>query len=52
VDGELIVGGVTDPEWISSTLARDQLWATGIVACTADLETVFLELTDTAGDAA
>jgi ABC-2 type transport system ATP-binding protein len=52
VAGELIVGGVTDPEWISSTLARDQLWATGIVACTADLETVFLELTDTAGDAA
>ncbi len=52
VDGSLIVGGVTDPEWISSTLARDQLWATGIVACTADLETVFLELTDTAGDAA
>ncbi len=42
----LIVSGVSDPEWISSTLGRDELWATEIVALSADLETVFLELTD------
>jgi ABC-2 type transport system ATP-binding protein len=51
-DGEaLIVAGVSDPEWISSTLGPAQLWATEIVALTADLETVFLELTDGSGTA-
>ena len=43
---DLIVSGVTDPEWISSTLGRHQLWATEIVALTPDLETVFLDMTD------
>jgi len=42
----LIASGVPDPEWISSTLGRHQLWATEIVALTPDLETVFLDLTD------
>jgi len=46
-EGEhLIVSGVTDPEWISSTLGRSDVWTTEIVALTPDLETVFLELTD------
>jgi ABC-2 type transport system ATP-binding protein len=42
----LIVSGVIDPEWISRTLGRHDLWATEIVALTPDLETVFLEMTD------
>jgi ABC-2 type transport system ATP-binding protein len=42
---DLIVSGVLDPEWISSTLGRHQLWATEIVALTPDLETVFLDMT-------
>jgi ABC-2 type transport system ATP-binding protein len=42
----LIVSGVTDPEWISSTLGRHQLWPTEIAALTPDLETVFLDMTD------
>jgi len=43
---DLIVSGVPDPEWISSTLGRHELWATEIVALTPDLETVFLDMTD------
>jgi ABC-2 type transport system ATP-binding protein len=41
----LIVSGVPDPEWISSTLGRHDLWTTEIAAVTPDLESVFLHIT-------
>ena len=50
-DGHLIVSGVTDPEWISRTLGRQDLWVTEIVALTPDLEDVFFQLTDSPREA-
>jgi ABC-2 type transport system ATP-binding protein len=45
-DGYLIVSGATDPEWISRTLGRHDLWVSEIVALTPDLEDVFFQMTD------
>lgn len=51
-DGALIVGDAAGAEWISSTLGRHQVWATEIVELTADLESVFFDLTDGNGASA
>ena len=45
-DDHLIVGGVTSPQWLNSILGGHDLWASEITAVRADLETVFLDLTE------
>ena len=46
-DDHLVVTGPTDdPAWISQTLGREELWVTELTPITADLESVFLQLTE------
>ncbi|GHJ49960.1 ABC transporter ATP-binding protein [Catellatospora sp. TT07R-123] len=45
--GYVVVGGVDDPAWITQTLGEAGLWLAELVAIAPDLESVFLDLTDT-----
>jgi ABC-2 type transport system ATP-binding protein len=47
-DGHLIVSAVTDPTWITRTLAGHDLWVAELTQVTPDLESVFLQLTNQA----
>jgi ABC-2 type transport system ATP-binding protein len=44
-EDHLIVSGPTDPAWITQTLGRQELWVAELTPVTADLESVFLQLT-------
>lgn len=46
----LIVSGRSDPAWISRTLGGHSLWVSELTPISPDLETVFLQLTDAAGE--
>ncbi|HEY2671741.1 MAG TPA: ATP-binding cassette domain-containing protein [Rugosimonospora sp.] len=48
-DDHLIVSALTDPAWISRTLGGHSLWVSELTPISPDLETVFLQLTETAG---
>ncbi|MBV1848792.1 ATP-binding cassette domain-containing protein [Catellatospora tritici] len=45
--GFVVVGGVDDPAWITRTLGEAGLWLSELVAIAPDLESVFLDLTET-----
>ncbi len=47
-DAHLIVSGLTDPTWITRTLAEHELWVAELTPITPDLESVFLQLTNQA----
>jgi ABC-2 type transport system ATP-binding protein len=44
-DGHLVVSDLTDPTWITRTLAAHDLWVAELTPITPDLESVFLQLT-------
>jgi ABC-2 type transport system ATP-binding protein len=46
-DGHLLVHAVTQPAWITRTLAARELYVAELAPVAADLESVFLELTGT-----
>ncbi|HZN19965.1 MAG TPA: ATP-binding cassette domain-containing protein [Micromonosporaceae bacterium] len=46
-DDHLVVSDLTDPAWVTRTLAGRELWLTELTPLTRDLESVFLELTGT-----
>jgi ABC-2 type transport system ATP-binding protein len=48
----LLVAGVPDPAVLTRTLARHELWASELTPVTANLESVFLDLTETPRDVA
>ena len=45
-EDHLVVTGVTDPAWVTRTLAGQDLWVAELTPITPDLESVFLQLTD------
>jgi ABC-2 type transport system ATP-binding protein len=47
-DGHLVVSDLTDPTWITRTLAAHDLWIAELTPITPDLESVFLQLTNEA----
>ena len=46
-DDHLLVSGVPDPAVLTQTLAKRKLWVSELTPVTANLESVFLELTET-----
>ena len=46
-DDHLMVEGVDNPAWVTRTLAAHDLFVAELAPVTADLESVFLELTGT-----
>ncbi|ADD44671.1 ABC transporter ATP-binding protein [Stackebrandtia nassauensis] len=44
----LMVSGVSDPAWVTKTLADEEIYVSELVRNAPDLETVFLQLTGTA----
>ena len=46
-DDHLVVAELTDPAWLTRTLAEQDLWVRELTPLTPDLESVFLELTGT-----
>ncbi|OLB82471.1 MAG: ABC transporter [Actinobacteria bacterium 13_2_20CM_2_71_6] len=45
-DGHLVVSDISDPAWVTKTLAGHELWVSELTPITPDLESVFLQLTD------
>lgn len=47
LDGALVVGGVDDPGRITEALGREGLWLSELIPMVPDLESVYLDLTNT-----